>query len=119
MDRGRSIIGGGGGPNIHKFVFTNRKNIQSILKEINDKEQEYMNISLTPPIIKALLRRGAFHSENLVNLAKKSTKIQRILKKSRNLLKIKVNLLNSGKSLKNPHNPLQIHKIFQKSTKIL
>ena len=43
-DRGRSIIGGDGGRDIHIFKFTERKK-QSISKEVNNVQHEYMNIA--------------------------------------------------------------------------
>ena len=46
-----SIIGGGGGADIHIFVFTNHKNNEMISKEINCAEPEYTNISPPPPPI--------------------------------------------------------------------
>ena len=41
--------GGGGGADIHIFVFTDCKLKQSISKEINWAEHEYMNICPPPP----------------------------------------------------------------------
>ena len=58
-----SSIMGGGRADIHIFVFTHHKK-QSISKEFNCAEHEYMNISPPPPIIE--LAKALLHISSVI-----------------------------------------------------